>query len=94
MKIYKRIRLICSALALIALSITFGGCSAVSGLVGADGKPIVTGDICVRTANGIVCYKPNEPTIVEPEKPPVAIAAPVVVQPMAPPPPPLPTLEK
>lgn len=56
------------------------GCDATKALVGADGKPVVMGEVCVQTANGMFCYKPNEPTVVEPAPAPV----PAVPTPAAP----------
>lgn len=85
-----------TVLAVISAVCVLTGCSAGSKLgeviTNPDGKPIVTGEICVNTPNGRFCYMPNKPTIVEPVPTPkpadVAVApAPVPVMPVAPVPP-------
>lgn len=75
-------------------ALVLSGCGAGKGIsdviTNPDGKPIISGEVCVNTANGKFCYVPNEPVIVEPEVKAETVAAstaapvaavPVVVQP-------------
>lgn len=60
------------------LGIGLTGCGALGAagnvVTNLDGKPVVSGTICVNTPNGRFCYMPTEPTIIQPETVPDGVA--------------------